>query len=236
MEKGKHISRQFDYEMGAIKDQLMHMGALIEELMTLTVEEVVTLKADATDKVRHVERELNTLEVEIDQECSRVLVIRHPTAKDLRFIIAASKMAAEFESIGDELKKLVSYAHDLAEKTENNKPDTLLYPVREILTRVQHMFRNALDAFARLDVQTALAVIEEEHGLDSSYRVAMRAYISQMIEDPRTIAHTFDPIWMIRALERIGKSVRQCALHMIYLSEGKDLRHNKLETIKKEGQ
>ena len=231
MESGKHISRQFDRELGSIKDQLVHMGGLIEESVALIAKGINDLKLDSMDKFLEIEQEINSLEVIVDQECSQVLALRHPSAGDLRFIIAASKMASELEAIGDELKKLVQSSHRIIEKESDPE---FTYSVREVLARVQKILRNVLNAFARSSAQAALTVIEDDRELDISCQSALRVYVTKMVEDPRSISHAFEPIWMLRSLERIGKHARQCAMHIIYLAEGKDLRHRKLEKIKQE--
>ena len=231
METGKHISRQFDRELSIIKDQLVHMGGLIEESVALIASGVSTLKMENTEKFRDIESELNALEVSIDQECSRVLALRHPNASDLRFIIAASKIASELEGIGDELKKLVKNSQRIIDK--DSEPE-LLYSVREVLGRVQKTLRTVLNAFARNSSKAALTVIEDDRELDLACKSALRVYVTRMVEEPRSINQNFEPIWMIRSLERIGKHARQCAMHIIYLAEGKDLRHSRLEQIKKE--
>ena len=231
MESGKHISRQFDQELGVIKDQLVHMGGLLEEATTLIAQSIMTMKIDNPEKFRDIEKVLNELEVSIDRECSRVLALRHPSAGDLRFIIAASKMASDLEGIGDELKKLVRSSLRIIDK--NSEPE-LIYSVREVLSKVQKTLRNVLNAFARNSVKDAITVIEDDRELDLSCQTALRVYVTKMVEEPRSISHCFEPIWMIRSLERIAKHARQCAMHIIYLAEGKDLRHRKLEKIKQE--
>ena len=227
-----HISHQFDRELANLESLVVKMGKMVEASLKDALRSVFHHDGSVKEReIRQIEEEVNHLEILIDQECLRILAIRHPIANDLRFIITVSKITSELEAIGDEVQKLGFYSANVRDK--ETAPE-LLHEVQAIGEQVRRMLHRVLKAFARCDTTLALQVSDQDRALDQSSRTALRAYISQMMEDPRTIKYAFDPIWMIRALERMSKHTRQCANHIIYLASGKDIRHSPLKHVRQE--
>ena len=171
------------------------------------------------------------MEIRIDEECRRILATRSPAAGDLRLIVAAMKTITDLERIGDETEKIGQLASRLATL---KRPSTNFRELRNMARHVKGMIRDALDAFARLDVQLGLAVIKADMVVDEEYEAICRQSLTFMLEDPRTITREMDLSWAARALERIGDHTKNICEHAIYMAHGTDIRHSSLTNVESE--
>ena len=156
------------------------------------------------------------------------LARRQPAASDLRLLLAVSKVITDLERIGDEAAKIARQAINLSE--EGASPSGYV-EIRHIGNHVSVMVKDALDAFARLDVEVAVEVALEDDVVDQEYSNAMRSLVTYMMEDPREIGPVLNEIWALRSLERIGDHARNIAEHVIYLVKGLNVRHVQLDEL-----
>ena len=168
------------------------------------------------------------MQMRIDEECTRILARRQPAASDLRLVMAVTRATSDLERIGDEASKIASHAIKLAEEGESPRG---YIETRHIGNHVRNMIKDALTAFARFDTELALTVAQEDKAVDLEYRSAMRALVTFMMEDPRSISRVLNVIWVLRSLERIGDHANNIAEYVIYLVKGMDVRHSSLESI-----
>lgn len=225
MEKAKikqHISRQFNQELEDVRNQVLAMGGLVEEQIQLAMQALVTQDSVLGDKVVEQDEEVNRLEVAIDEECSRILALRQPTAGDLRLVVAIIKTITDLERIGDEAEKIGFLASRLASL---EAPTARYREIRHIADLVRDMVHEALNAFARMDPERAYEVAKQDEEVDKEYEALLRQLITVMMEDPRTIREVLDVMWATRALERIGDHAKNICEYVIYLVHGKDVRH-----------
>jgi phosphate transport system protein len=171
------------------------------------------------------------MEVSIDEECSRILATRAPTASDLRLVIATLKTITDLERIGDEAEKIGVLSARLASV---ERPSTNYRELRNLARHVKNMVHNALNAFARLDTKAALEVVKADDAVDEEYESIYRQGITFMMEDPRTISRNMDSTWMARALERIGDHAKNICEYVIFMVHGKDIRYTGLKNIEAE--
>jgi phosphate transport system protein len=171
------------------------------------------------------------MEVSIDEECSRILATRAPTASDLRLVIAVLKAITDLERIGDEAEKIGVLSARLASL---ERPSTNYRELRNLARHVKAMVHNALNAFARLDTKAALDVVKADDAVDEEYESIYRQGITFMMEDPRTISRVMDTTWMARALERIGDHAKNICEYVIFMVHGKDVRYTGLKNIEAE--
>ncbi len=217
-----HISQQFNLELEEVKNHLLEMGGQVENQLSDAIQAIIDADSELAKTVCLNDKYVNDLEVNIDEECARILARRQPAASDLRLILGIIKMITDLERIGDESKRIAARAKQLA---ENGHAPKGYVEIRHISETVRVMLNQSLDAFARLDVTLALKVAKTDAQVDMEYATAIRELITYMMEDPRSIGRMMDVIWSLRSLERIGDHARNIAEHVIYLVRGKDVRH-----------
>jgi len=226
-----HISHQFNAELEDIRSRVLQMGGLVEQQISQAITALVSGDVAMAEAVATEDYKVNKMEVTIDEECSQIIARRQPAASDLRLVVAVIKTITDLERIGDEAEKIARMGQRLAgeERPKNNYIE-----IQALGNHVRQMVHDALDAWARLDIEAALRVAREDKQVDSEYVGIMRQMITYMMEDPRTISRTLDVIWTARALERIGDHARNICEYIIYLVKGKDVRHTSIEQIEKE--
>jgi phosphate transport system protein len=225
----QHISRRFNKDLEELRTQVSNMGGLVERQLAQAIEAIVSGDSDLGLDVAKRDFQVNQYEVDIDEACSRILATRAPAAADLRLIVAVIKVITDLERIGDEAQRVGICAARLASEAQ---PRDRYDELRSLSEHVQDMLHDALDAFSRLDVEDALRVVEEDKYVDQEYEAIYRQCISMMMEDPRTIKRFMDVSWAARALERIGDHAKNICEYVIYLVQGKDVRHTELEDLR----
>ncbi len=223
-----HISQRYNEELEEVRTRFLSMGGLVE----LQVEDALhaLLDLDSVKAVAVQEKDIlvNQKEIEIDAELVRILALRQPAASDLRMVMAVSKSITDLERIGDEAVKVGRMAEDLTREGESPRG---YMEVRHIGAQVRLMLRDALDAFARLDIEQALTVIQADADIDLEYQSAMRTLMTYMMEDPRYMTRVLNVLWVLRALERIGDHARNICEQIIYMVNGADIRHTNIAHI-----
>lgn len=219
----EHTSRQFSSDLENTKSMFLQMGGLVESMVYYAVETLITGDLTLVDGVRAREKDVNRLEVEIDELISMIIARNQPAAIDLRLLLAVSKMLTDMERSGDEAEKIAKVARRLHERGGSAIPVVELRHMRDF---VVSMLRDALDAFAREDAVLAAQVVRNDKEVDKEWKASLRHLISYMIEDPRTITHSIDLIFIARSLERIGDHAKNISERVIYMVKGDDVRHS----------
>ncbi|MEI6026323.1 MAG: phosphate signaling complex protein PhoU [Betaproteobacteria bacterium] len=226
----KHLSTQFDAELSGVSTRVLEMGGLVESQVSRAITALVSIEADLAGQVLRDEERVNRMEVEIDRDLSGIIARRQPTARDLRLLIAISKIIANLERVGDEAARIGRVVQRLAAV---GMPGRRL-PVGDLQFECDlavAQLRKSLDAFARLDTRLALEVLKHDDQIDQEFEGMMRKLITYMMEDPRTISSSIDLVFVAKAVERVGDHAKNLAEAVIYIVKGADVRHTPMVDI-----
>ena len=224
----QHISARFNTELESLRNHMLEMGGKVEQQLSTALDALMNMDSGEAEMIVGRDDEVNQMEMAIDEECATIIARRQPTASDLRLVIAIIKVNTDLERIGDEAAKVAKQAVRLSEA---GKSPSNFIEVRHIGIRVADMLRQALDAFARLDVNQAVEVVKGDLEVDKEYGSAMRSLVTFMMEDPRDIGAILNEMWALRSLERIGDHACNIAEHVVYLVRGLDVRHGRLDEL-----
>ncbi len=223
----EHISKQFDAELEAVRSRVLQMGGMVEEQIVKAIDALASGDVAVLDRVIEDDHRVNAMEVGLDESCSHIIARRQPAAGDLRLVMAIIKTITDLERIGDEAEKIARMAK-LIHGAERVQPPRL--ELRHVASLALSMLRKALDAFARLDVHAALEVVKQDRGVDDEFRSILRQLITFMMEDPRTITYCLEILFVAKAIERIGDHAKNMAEYVVYMVEGRDVRHTREES------
>ena len=224
----EHTSKQFDAELEDVRTRVLQMGGLVEEQIRRAVDALSSGDMQEIERVQANDHRVNAMEVELDEACSHIIARRQPAAGDLRLIIAVIKTITDLERIGDEAEKIARMAKLIHDAERMHMPRL---EIRHVANLALAMLRKALDAFARLDVKAAQQVVEQDETVDSEFRSILRQLITFMMEDPRTITRCLEVLFVAKALERIGDHSKNMAEYVVYMVEGRDVRHMRGDTV-----
>lgn len=219
----KHISSQFDADLHNISSKVMEMGGLVESQLRQAIYAFTEFNADVAHLVMEREATVNQFEVEIDHDISSTIGRRQPTARDLRMLLAMSRITANLERAGDEINRMARMVRLIIESgSARSLPSSELRTAADLAS---DLLRRSLDAFARLDTETALAIIKADDQIDSEYDGFLRKLMTYIMEDPRTISASLNLLFLAKAIERIGDHAKNIAESTIYVAKGADVRH-----------
>jgi phosphate transport system protein len=228
----EHTLKQFDAELEAIRARVLQMGGLVEEQIVRAMEALATGKTQLAVRVVDDDHKVNGLEVAIDEECSTIIARHQPAAVDLRTLMMVVKTITDLERIGDEAAKIARMTQLIYEADRPFVPRT--NEIRHMADIAVAMLRNSLDAFARLDLTLAAKVVRQDDRVDDAFRAILRQLITFMMEDPRTISHAIEILFIAKAIERIGDHAKNMSEYVVYMVKGKDVRHTGPEGVERE--
>jgi len=219
--KREHTDRQYEGELRKLRDQLLLMGAKVEEMIASSVKALVERESDLAHRTLESDHQINRLEVDTDDLCLRILAKRQPVASDLRVITIVMKMVTDLERIGDLCVNICERVIEL-----NVEPPLKPYVDLPKMAEVaQDMVRGALDAFVARDSERAQGVIDRDRIVDAYYGQIFRELLTYMMEDPRNIYRATRVQSIAKYLERIGDHATNLAEMVVFMVKGKDIRH-----------
>ena len=232
MPQTEHISKQFDADLERLRASVLQMGGLVEQQIEQALHALTTGDVRLADQVVEKDHHVNAMEIAIDEDCNNIIARRQPAAGDLRMVMTVVKLITDLERIGDEADKIARMAKMV--HTSDRLYTPRLADINHVASLALDMLRKALDAFARLDTTTAVALLRQDEHVDEAYRAILRQLLTFMMEDPRTISASLEILFIAKAIERIGDHSKNMAEYVIYLVKGKDVRHVSVDQVEKE--
>jgi phosphate transport system protein len=215
------MSRHFHEELEALKQTLLAMGGLVEDQIRHVMQALVDRDDALAAEVIERDRQVNAYDVEVDAQCVELLALHQPAAGDLRFITTAMKIVTDLERIGDQAVNIGQRVIEL-----NREPQLKPYiDLPRMAERAQAMVKESLDAFVARDTELARRVRAEDDEVDALKEQIFRELLTFMMEDPRSIPRAIRLILISRCMERVADHATNIAEMVIYLVEGKMVRH-----------
>ena len=219
----EHTSKQFEIELEDLRSGLLAMGGLVEAQLERALEAIASHEEELVEVVLREEKRVNDKQLELDRKGMEIIAKRQPAAVDLRQIICTMQAVNDLERIGDEIKKVAQRAAQF--QTSERFQLLRLNEVKHIGTLAQEMLKEALNAFARLDVMSASEVIGRDMAVDDEFERIMRLLVTYMMEDPRTIGAGLDVAFLAKAIERVADHAKNISEYVIHIVRGQDPRH-----------
>ena len=216
-----HTDKTYDLELDELRNKLLSLGGKVETEVATAMRALSERDSKLAETVVMSDREVNRLEVEIDEACRRLLVLRQPAASDLRLITTALKIVVDLERIGDLAVNVAERAIDL----NQSPPLRPVHDLNKLAELCQRQVRAALDAFVDGNVEKAQAVIKEDDLIDSTYHNLFNELLALMMEDPRNIRRANSLLFVAKHLERLADHATNVAEMVIYMVRGTDVRH-----------
>lgn len=216
------MERHFDTELTQLKQQLLKMGLLAESMIDSAIKSLVNRDATKLEQIYIQEQEVNALHVGIDETCLRLMALYQPTAGDLRFLLGTSKINAELERLGD-------HAVNICEAVEKLLKEPQLKPLIDIPRMAgiaSSMVRDSLNAFVDRDINKSQAVLQLDDQLDGLRNKVVEELIGFMTREPSSVSRAVHLISVARILERIGDHATNISEAVIFVVQGRDIRHN----------
>jgi len=216
------MERHFDEELKELKEKLLRMASLAEEAIARSIKALVERDEALCREVIKADHVIDDLEVEVDEVCLRLMALRQPIAKDLRFITSALKINSDLERIGDLSVNIAEATIYMLDKP----PLKPLIDIPRMAQLAQAMVKDSLDAFVNLDADLARDVCRRDDAVDDLNNQIFRELLTYMMEDPKAVTRAVDLILIGRNLERIADHATNISEDVVYMVKGKNIKHH----------
>ena len=222
-----HTDKAFEQDLRDLREKLLAMGARVERQIADSMRALTERESKLAEAVKESDKELNRLEVEIDNQCRKILALRQPAASDLRLITTALKIVTDLERIGDLAVNIAERAIDL-----NQVPPLAQYQdLPRLAELTQRQVKKALDAFVAADVEAAECVLKGDDHVDALFLKIFNELLSFMMEDSKYIRRAMSLMFVAKHLERIGDHAMNVAEMVVYMVKGTDIRHPRSRSL-----
>ena len=219
--------RHFHDQLAELKQRLLDMSQRAEELVEISVEALLSRDPAKAEAVITGDRDLDQLEIEVEQLGIELLALQQPMARDLRFIISAIKISSDLERVGDHAVNIAQSAIRLAALSNTVTPDP---EIEDMARRARTMLSDALDAFIRADGALGRDVCKADDHVDALHNSVFRILLTHMMADARTITPALELLLVSRNLERVADLATNIGEDAVYLAEGKQIKHRAEES------
>ncbi|MBA4072385.1 MAG: phosphate transport system regulatory protein PhoU [Gemmatimonas sp.] len=215
--------RHFHDQLGELKQRLLAMSARAEELVELSVDALFTRDTGKAQAVIEADREIDQMELDVEQLAVELLALQQPMARDLRFLVSAIKVTSDLERVGDHAVNIAQCALRLHELPTRVSPEPSM---AEMAKRARGMLADALDAFVRADGTLGREVCRRDDDVDAMHNALFRVLLTHMMSDPRTINPGLELLLVSRNLERVADLATNISEDAVFLAEGKQIKHH----------
>lgn len=222
------MRRHFEIVEEELRNRLLHMGSLVEEMIYLATEALLERRGELLEKIHHSEKEVNQLHIEIDDRCLKLIALHQPTAQDLRLIMAAVKINSDLERVGDQA---VNIAQNTEVLLKGGRICKKFFDIPRMVEVAKAMLKESLDAFVRKDVAAAGAVMKRDAEEDRLKSHAFEELMQVMQSDPTLVQQALGLLLITRNLERIADHATNIAEDVIFMVLGKDIRHHQADEV-----
>ena len=220
-----HTVLAYNEELAQLRGVVLEMGELVTGQVSDAIKALCKGDMGRARQVLEHDRKVGELDIEVDGEIHRLIALRQPKASDLRLVLAFSKSVAELSRIGDRAREIAAFAERL-DDDENRKPrKKLLRHIKLMNERACCMLERSLESLTTVDVPAAIEILKEDAELDDEFDAGMRHLVTFMWENPSAITRVLDMVFVLKALERVGDHAKHIAQQVVFVAEGRDVRH-----------
>ena len=216
-----YMTIRFQRELDKIKKSILSLGTLVEDRVRIAVKAIENRDLEAAKKLIASDHEVDEMEVEIEEECLKIMALHQPVAIDLRFLVAVIKINNELESIGDQVVNIAQRVEVIAD----HKDYDIFFDYSKMADKAQDMLKKSLDALVNMDVDLAFKVILLDDEVDELKNIAYDKIKKAMSENPDIPGFLINLLLISRHLERLGDHATNIAEEVIYMVEGEIVRH-----------
>jgi phosphate transport system protein len=218
------MARHFQRELEKIKKMILSLGALVEERVRMAINAIEDRNAEIAAQIIKLDYEIDEMEVEIEEECLKILALHQPVAVDLRFLVAVIKINNDLERIGDQAVNIAQRIENIAKRQRVE----FAFDYSAMANKVESMLRKSLDALVNLDIDLAYKVMTQDDEIDEINRLAYDRVKQAIRQHPDDVGYLINLLLISRHLERLADHATNIAEEVIYLIEGEIIRHSKV--------
>ncbi|GBC59627.1 phosphate transport system regulatory protein Ph oU [Desulfonema ishimotonii] len=218
------MAKHFQKELDKLKQRILALGAQVEDRLRLAGKAIESREIFDAERIIKSDHEIDAEEVEIEEECLKVMALYQPVAVDLRFLIATIKINSELERIGDEAVNIAWRVKTIIKK---NASCDIMYDYTSMIEQAEVMLNSSLDALVNMDVDLAFRVLTLDDGVDQLHNTLYHQAMKDLKAHPDSVPYIVNLFWISRHLERIADHATNIAEEVIYLVEGEIVRHQK---------
>jgi len=220
------MTKHFQKELEKLKKLILALGAMVEEEVRMAIKAIELKDAEIAKKIIIDDFQIDEMEVDVEEECLKILALHQPVAVDLRFITAVIKINNDLERIGDEAVNIAERVETLAKR----KISSFYYDYANMAQKAENMLKMSLDALVNLDLDLAFKVLTRDDEVDNIQREVYQLTKQALRQNTDDVAFLINQYLISRHMERIADHATNIAEEVIYLIEGEIVRHGKYET------
>lgn len=217
------MPKRLQKELEKIKKRILALGTMVEERVRMAIKAIETWDPDLAGQIMRMDYEIDELEIEVEEECLKILALHQPVAVDLRFLIAVIKINNDLERIGDEAVNIANRVRNIAKRQRLQ----LSFDYSIMAEKAAAMFRMSLDSLVNMDIDLAFKVLTMDDEVDHMHREIYDKIKAIMSEKPDASGYLINLYTISRHLERLADHSTNIAEEVIYLIEGEIVRHGR---------